>query len=59
MDTVTAGSLGFVIVNIIWTVLHSNWKELLQIELSVSQGTLNGRSCTAGGQSYCGLNGVF
>jgi len=47
-----------VIVNIMWNVLHSSWTVISQVEWSVLQWTLCGRYCTAGGQWYCGWNGV-
>ena len=45
-------------MNIMWKVLHSKWTVVLWLEWCVLRGTLCGRYCTAGGQRYCGLNGV-
>ena len=47
-----------VTVNIMRKVLLSRWSVVLWVECSVLQLTLCGRYCTAGGQLYCGLNGV-
>ena len=47
-----------VTVNIVWKLLQSRWTVVLWLEWSVLQCTLCGRYCTAGGQWYCGLNGV-
>ena len=45
-------------MNIMWKVLHSRWTLVLWVEWSGLQRTLCGRYCTAGGQWYCGLNGL-
>jgi len=45
-------------VNSMWIVLQSRWTVVLWFEWSVLQLTVCGRYCTAGGQWYCGLNGV-
>jgi len=45
-------------VNSMWKVLHSRWTVVLWVECSVLEWTVCGRYCTAGGQWYCGLNGV-
>jgi len=58
MDSVIVGWMECINVKIIWKLLHSTWKFLFQIEWWVLQWTLNGSSCTAGGQWYCRLNGV-
>jgi len=47
-----------VTVNSMWKVLHSRCTVVLWVEWSVLQWTVCGRYCTAGGQLYCGLNGV-
>ena len=58
MDSGIAGWMECVTVNIMLKVLHSRWTVVLQVEWSVSQWTLCGRYCTAGGQFYCMLDGV-
>ena len=45
-------------MNIMCKVLLSRWTDLLWLECSVLQLILCGRYCLAGGQWYCGLNGV-
>ena len=45
-------------MNSMWKLLHSRWTVVLCVEWSVLQFTVCGRCCTAGGQLYCGLNGV-
>jgi len=45
-------------VNILWKVLHSRWTVVLWVEWTLLHWTLCRRYCTAGGQWYCGLNGV-
>jgi len=58
VDSIIAGWMECVTMNIIWKVLHSSWTVLLQVEWNVLQWTLYGKYCTAGGQYYCGLNGM-
>jgi len=58
VDSGIAGWMECVTVNIMWKVLHSRWTVVLQFEWSVLQWALYGKYCTAGGQWYCGLNGV-
>ena len=41
-----------------WMLLHGRWIVVLRLECCVLQSTVCGRYCTAGGQWYCGLNGV-
>jgi len=48
-----------VTMNIMWKILHSRWAVLLWLEWSVLMWTLCGIYCTAGGQCYCGLNGIY
>jgi len=45
-------------VNIIWKILHSLRRVVLQLERSALQRTLSERYFTAGGQWYCSLNEV-
>ena len=45
-------------VNITWKLLHSSWIVVFWIEWNVLQWRVFGKYCTAGGQWYCGLNGV-
>ena len=47
-----------VTVNSMWKVLHSRCTVELWLECRLLQWTLRGRYCTAGGQWYCGLNGL-
>jgi hypothetical protein len=47
-----------VTLKIKWKILCSSWRVILQLEYSVLQLTLSGRYFAAGGQWYCGLNGV-
>jgi len=47
-----------VTLSIMWKVLHSRWTVVLWLEWSVLKWAVCGRYCTAGGQWYCGLNGV-
>ena len=58
VDSGIAVWLECVTVNIMWKILHSRWRVVLQHECSVLQWTLCGRYFTAGGQWYCSLNGV-
>jgi len=58
VDGVIVGRMEFVTVIIMWNVLYSRWTEVLCVERSVLQWTLCGKYCTAGGQLYCGFNGV-
>ena len=58
VDSGIVGGMECVTVNSKWKVLHSRWTVVLWVEWSVLQWTLCGRYCTAGGQWYCGLNGV-
>jgi len=58
VDSCIAYWMDCVTVNSIWKVLQSKWTVVLVVECSVLQLTLCGRSCTAGGQWYCVLNGV-
>ena len=56
VDSGIAAWMECVTVNIIWKILHSRWKVVLQVERIVLQWTLSGRYFTAGGQWYCSLN---
>ena len=47
-----------VTVNIVWKIIHSRWKLVLQLECSALEWTLYGRYFRAGGQWYCSLNDV-
>jgi len=58
LDSGIVGWMQCVTVHIMWKVLHSRWTVVLWVECSVIQWTLCGRCFTAGGQWYCGLNGV-
>ena len=50
--------MGCVSVNSMLKVQHSGWTVLLWVDRISLQLTVCGRYCTAGGQWYCGLNGV-
>ena len=56
VDSVTAGWMECVTVNMMWKVLHSRWTVLLQFDWSVLQWTLCGRYFIRNGNSYCSLN---
>jgi len=58
VDCGIVGWMGCVRVNSMLKVLHSVWTVVLWVEWSVLQWTVCGRYCTAGGQWYCGLNGL-
>ena len=58
VDSGIVGWMVCVTVNSMWKVLHSKWTVVLWVECSVLQWTVCGRYCTAGGEWYCGLNGV-
>jgi len=58
VDSGIVGWMECVTVYIMWKVLHSRWTVVLWVEWSVLQWTVCVRYCTAGGQWYCGLNGV-
>jgi len=58
VDSVLAAWIVCVTVNIMRKVLHGRWTVLLWVEWIVLQWTVCGRYCKAGGQCYCGLNGV-
>ena len=45
-------------VSIIWKILHSRWRVLLELEWSALQWILYGRYFTAGWHRYCSLNEV-
>ena len=47
-----------VTLNLMRNVLHSRWIVVLWLEWGVLQCTVSGSYFTAGGQSYCVLNGV-
>jgi len=59
VDSFIAGWMECVTVNFMWKLLHSRWTVLLQVEWSVLKWTSCGRYCSAGGQCYCRLNGVW
>jgi len=48
-----------VTAKIVWKVLHSIWAEVLQFGWCVLKWTLCGSYCTAGGQWYFRLNGMW
>ena len=52
------GWMGCFTVNSMWMLVHSRWTVILWVECSALQWTVCGRYCRAGGQWYCGLNGV-
>ena len=52
VDSVIAGWMQYVTVNIIWKLLHSSYRVVLNFEWSVLEWTLFGSYCTAGGQFY-------
>ena len=58
VDSGIVGWMECVTVNIRWKVLHSRWTVVLWFECSVLQWAVYGRCFTAGGQCYCGLNGM-
>ena len=58
VDSVLVAWIVFVTVNIMRKVLHRRWTVLLWDEWIVLQWTVCGRYFKAGGQCYCGLNGV-
>ena len=59
MVSVIAGWVEFVIVDIIWNVLHSRSTVVLHFETGLLQSTLCGIYCTAGWHSCCTLNGII
>jgi len=58
VDSGIEGWMEYVTVNSMWKVLHSGWTVVLWVEWSVLMWTLCGSYFTAGGQWYCGLNGL-
>ena len=58
VDSVIAAWMQCVTANIMWKVLQWRWTVVMQLEWSVLLWTLSGRYFTAGGQSYCSLNGI-
>jgi len=58
VDRGIVGWMECVTVNSMWKVLKRRWTVILWVEWSVLQWTVWGRYRRAGGQLYCGLNGV-
>jgi len=58
VDSGIAARMECVTVNIIFKILHSRWRVVLQLEFIVLQCTLHGRYFTAVGQWYSSLNVV-